>query len=78
MKKVTAEHFDQMVDEGEGHDKVLTSATKTLTIDLPTWMIAELDMEARRLNVARKALINVWIADRLRANKPAKNSQDAV
>ncbi|HYX39676.1 MAG TPA: hypothetical protein VE954_41795 [Oligoflexus sp.] len=78
MKKVTSELFDQMVDEGEGHDKVLTSATKTVTIDLPTWMIAELDREARRLNVARKALINVWIADRLRANKPAKNSQDAV
>jgi hypothetical protein len=40
-----------------------------VAIDFPTWMIAALDQEARRLGVTRQSIIKVWIADRL-ANLP--------
>ena len=33
--------------------------------DFPTWMIAALDQEVRRLGVTRQSIIKVWIADRL-------------
>lgn len=69
-KKVTIEGFDSMVDEGEDLSAVLVPVSvKPVMIDLPSWMITALDEEARRLNVARKALINIWLADRLQSNQ---------
>ena len=33
--------------------------------DLPKWMVAKLDAEARRRGVTRQALIKMWLSDRL-------------
>ena len=77
-KKISVEEFDKMVDEGEDLSEVLVSVNvKPVIIDLPSWMIAALDEEARRLNVARKALINIWLADRLQNNKQAAEKKKA-
>jgi len=40
-----------------------------IDVNLPTWMIAALDREAKRLGVTRQSIIKVWLADRL-ANLP--------
>ena len=44
-------------------------ALKTVNIDLPEWMILDLDHEAEQLGINRKALINVLLASVLRAKK---------
>ena len=77
-KKVKIEEFDKMVDDGDDLSAVLVPASvKPVMIDLPLWMITALDEEARRLNVARKALINIWLADRLQSNQQTLEQKKA-
>ena len=38
---------------------------KRVNVDFPGWMVDSLDGEARRVGVARQALIKLWLADRL-------------
>ena len=45
------------------------AALKTVNIDLPEWMIADLDREAEELGINRKAIINVLLASVLKAKK---------
>lgn len=44
-------------------------ASKTVSIDLPEWMVREIDLEAEQLGISRKALVNVLLASVLRARK---------
>ena len=44
-------------------------ALKTVNIDLPEWIIADLDAEAEQLGINRKALINVLLASVLRSKR---------
>ncbi len=77
-KKVSVEEFDKMVDEGDDlSDVLVTASSKPVMIDLPIWMINALDEESRRLNVARKALINIWLADRLQSNRQETEKKKA-
>ena len=77
-KKVSVEEFDKMVDDGDDLSDVLVPVSvKPVMIDLPNWMITALDDEARRLNVARKALINIWLADRLQSNQQMSGKKKA-
>ena len=39
--------------------------TRRLRLDLPAWMLAALDEEARRLGVTRNSLITMWLAERM-------------
>ena len=43
----------------------LKQATKRVNVDFPTWMVEELDKEAKRLGVTRQSIIKVWLAERL-------------
>ncbi|MCL2490452.1 MAG: BrnA antitoxin family protein [Propionibacteriaceae bacterium] len=80
MKAVSAEEFDRVFDEGE-QDMVeyvdLSSVrrpgeeTKRVNVDLPVWMIDSLDKEARRVGVARQAVIKIWLDERLSTAKSA-------
>lgn len=38
---------------------------RQVTVDLPEWMVAALDRQARRTGVSRDELIRVWIGERL-------------
>ena len=49
------------------------AALKTVNIDLPEWMIVDLDREAEALGINRKALINVLLASILRAKKEGQS-----
>jgi len=68
-----AKTFDKQFDEGKSILKHLDldkttrpgQEQKRVNVDFPTWMIQQLDKEARRLGVPRQSLIKVWIAERL-------------
>ena len=68
-----AKTFDQKFDEGKDVTDVLDlskarrplQAQKRVNVDFPTWMIRELDLEARRVGVTRQSIIKMWLAERL-------------
>ena len=79
MKKITAEEFDQKFDDGEDilsfidlsskrtveeFEKELL-AIKKVNIDLPSWAIASLDKEAKRMGVTRQSIIKMWLIQKL-------------
>ena len=41
-----------------------------VNIDMPLWMIQQLDREAARLGISRQAVIKTWLADRIREQQP--------
>jgi macrodomain Ter protein organizer (MatP/YcbG family) len=65
-----AEEFDKKFDTGEDITRYLEfskarrpgTEQKRVNVDFPVWMIQRLDREARRLGVARQALIKMVIA----------------
>ena len=73
MKKISAEKFDEIFDEGT-EDILqyadLTQATrpnqmKNLSVALPLWMIEGLDSKAVHLGISRQAVIKVMLANGL-------------
>lgn len=76
------ESFDKKFDAGEDviADLDLSRArrpnqdARRVNVDFPSWMVDELDREARRLGVTRQSIIKVWLSERLEqaaANKRA-------
>jgi hypothetical protein len=74
-KKISAENFDKKFEAGEDITEYLDldSAIKKINVDFPVWMVKELDAEATRLQIARQAVIKMWIDERLAQNKREKN-----
>lgn len=74
---ITTEELDRLFDDGEDIDQYLdwSKATRPgleprrVNVDFPTWMVAALDREAKRLGVTRQSVIKVWIAERLEAGE---------
>jgi len=72
---ITTEELDRLFDDGEDIDQYIdwSKATRPgleprrVNVDFPTWMVAALDREAKRLGVTRQSVIKVWIAERLEA-----------
>jgi hypothetical protein len=72
-----ASEFDKKFDDGENivSDLELTKArrpgeeTKRINVDFPTWMVASLDREARRLGVTRQSIIKMWLAERIQQER---------
>lgn len=75
-KRISAEEFDRIFDEGKEDivdyldlDKTtvsypdLDTDLRRVNVDFPEWMIAELDNEAKRIGINRQAVIKTWIAD---------------
>ena len=69
-----AKDLDKKFDEGEKITEYLDFTktrrpgrkAKRVNVDFPEWMIDSLDKEAKRLGVARQAIIKMWIAERLK------------
>jgi hypothetical protein len=65
--------FDQRFDAGESVLEALDLGgarrrrleQKRVNVDIPVWMIDQLDREASRLGVTRQSIIKVWLAERL-------------
>lgn len=71
-KKITAKEFDEKFDKGEDMGDYLNTDKATvhkeiqrINIDFPQFLLGKIDREARRVGVARAALIKIWIAERL-------------
>ena len=69
----TAKEFDKAFDNNEDLDDYIdwTKARrpnieqKRVNLDLPKWMIERLDQEAKRIGVARQAIMKMFLAERL-------------
>lgn len=68
-----AKIFDKKFDDNQDVTKNLDISKavrpnieqKRVNVDFPVWMIDSLDKEAKRLGVARQALIKLWIAEQI-------------
>ena len=81
MKKkkdtITAEEFDRRFDRGEDISKYLDWSRarrprleqRRVNVDLPTWMIDTLDLEAKRVGVTRQSIMKMWLFDRIKAEQ---------
>ena len=69
MKRISAEEFDRMFDEGEDITPYLdvknAVMVRRVNVDFPSWMVKMLDKEALKLNISRQAVIKMWIGERL-------------
>ena len=79
MKKISPEEFDRKFDDGEDilpyidlsskmtleefEKEILT--IKKVNVDLPSWAIASLDKEAKRMGVTRQSVIKMWLIQKL-------------
>ncbi len=69
----TAKEFDEAFDNGEDISEFVDYSKgrrpnleqKRVNLDLPVWMIERLDQEARRLGVARQAVMKMFLAQHL-------------
>jgi len=42
---------------------------KNKNMEIPVWMLAALDREAKRLGVTRQSIIKIWLAERLQSGQ---------
>lgn len=69
-----AEEFDRKFDAGEDITQMLDlsnakrhqSEQKTISIDLPVWMLELIDQEASRLGVSPQSIIQTSLAEHLK------------
>ena len=73
-KRITAEQFDKLFDEGKkdvlAYCDLSTThwpnlGQKRVNVDFPAWVIDALDNEAARIGVTRQSIIKVWLVERL-------------
>ena len=77
QKKISAEEFDKLFDEGGDITPYLDlknakyhSPVQRINIDIPQEILQKVDREAERVGVPRTSLLKLWIAqnaDRLAA-----------
>lgn len=51
-------------ERGERPDGWRTPENRPVSVTLPAWVIAEADAEAARVNVSRRAVLNMWLAEK--------------
>ena len=75
-----AEEFDKLFDDGVDISHLLDLSSsrkpnleqKRVNVDLPVWVVNQLDREAKRVGVTRQSIIKMWIAQRLDNNETIK------
>lgn len=72
VKRISAEEFDRMFDDGEDISDYIDwasaeriNAPYRINVDMPRWLVKRLDVQATRRGVTRQALIKMWLVDRL-------------
>lgn len=74
MKIISAEELDKKFDEGEDlsayfdldNAKRASFEHKRVNLDLPIWMVQQLDIEAKKLGVARQTIMKMFLAQHLK------------
>ena len=75
--KTKASKFDKKFDDGESVIEHLdlsqarrpAEEQKRINMDIPVWMLAALDREAKRMGVTRQSVIKIWLAERLQVGQ---------
>ena len=73
IEPISAEEFDRRFNDGEDvSDYIEWSSAhsiapkpKRINVDVPPWLLESLDREAKRLGVARQALIKMWLSQKI-------------
>jgi hypothetical protein len=77
-----AEELDKIFDDGkEDILPYLDMSTlrhpnldqKRVNVDLPIWMVSELDKQASLIGVTRQSIIKVWLSERIKTEKSEQN-----
>lgn len=71
---ITAEELDRRFDAGEDISAFLDwekarrpgLEPRRVNVDLPNWMVAELDRHASLIGVTRQSIIKVWLSERIK------------
>lgn len=74
---ITAEELDRRFDEGEDisafldWDKAVRPGLepRRVNVDLPSWMVSELDKHASLIGVTRQSIIKVWLSERIKSEQ---------
>ena len=69
---ITAEELDRRFDAGEDISEFLDwdkarrpgLESRRVNVDLPAWMIQQLDRQADLIGVTRQSIIKVWLSER--------------
>jgi hypothetical protein len=75
--KTKASNLDKKFDDAESVIEHLdlskarrpAEEQKRINMEIPVWMLAALDREAKRMGVTRQAIIKIWLAERLQAGQ---------
>jgi hypothetical protein len=75
MKKkyMKASEFDRLFEAGEDVGTYLDKSgikkpgleQRRITVDIPVWMVHQLDREAMRLGITRQSVIKMWISQKI-------------
>ena len=52
------------LERGERPESWQAIDNRPVSVTLPVWVIAEADAEASRINVSRRAVLNMWLAEK--------------
>lgn len=66
--------FDKKFDDGEDITSLLdlekakrsSQVQKRINVDMPEWMVRQLDKEAKRTGVTRQSVIKFWLSEKLK------------
>jgi hypothetical protein len=80
-RSMNSSEFDQRFEAGESliESLDLSSARrprqqqKRVNVDVPIWMVEQLDREASRLGVTRQSILKVWLAECLERRHDAQD-----
>jgi len=69
-----ASDFDKKFDDGEDITSLLdlekakrsSQVQKRINVDMPEWMVRQLDKEAKRTGVTRQSVIKFWLSEKLK------------
>lgn len=67
VKVISAEEFDAKFDRGEDVSEYFddNNWTKRFPIEMPIWMMKEIEKEAARQGITRQSLIKTWLTGKL-------------
>ncbi len=71
--KMSAKEFDELFDSGDDISEYVdykkarrpNLEQRRVNLDLPIWMIEQLDKEAKKLGVARQAIMKMFLSQHL-------------
>ena len=74
---ITAEELDRRFDAGEDISEFLDwdkarrpgLEPRRVNVDLPAWMIQQLDQQANLIGVTRQSIIKVWLSERIKEER---------